>query len=276
MGVFGVASGEVVGVAGEEVVHLIGVVDEKLLTGTLTGGFFALLVVEDVAIAVVEAVFADARVAIGLVVHRAVEGEFHVFGAAALGFDLGKVWLGFRFGVMGFGVVGLRVVGNVVEAALEEFFGGGEAVAGLEVGEFALHHVDQESDGDVAIVGFFTDDLGQFSPDAVGGDLGFGLPLSLRLGAGFLQACAVGGAGAGDGRLGLVEAEFDEESGGVDTVAGLEVREFAVHGGDEEAYDEPAVASFLGDNVGESGHIFYFKEDGGAGQRGIVIRAIAS
>ena len=66
-----------------------------------------------------------------------------------------------------------------------------------------------------------------------------------------------------DGGLGLVEAELDEESGGVDAVAGLEVGELALHGGDEELDDEPAVLGFLGDDVGEIGHIFYFREDSG-------------
>ena len=66
--------------------------------------------------------------------------------------------------------------------------------------------------------------------------------------------CALGGAlcvGAVNGGLGLVEAELDEESGGVDAVAGLEVGELALHGGDEELDDEPAVLGFLGDDVGE-------------------------
>ena len=72
--------------------------------------------------------------------------------------------------------------------------------------------------------------------------------------------------------LGLVEAEFDEESGGVDAVAGLEVGELALHGGDEELDDEPAVLGFLGDDVGETGHIFYFREGSEECQRGMVTR----
>ena len=79
-------------------------------------------------------------------------------------------------------------------------------------------------------------------------------------------------AGVVDDSLSLVEAEFDEESGGVDAVAGLEVGELALHGGDEELDDEPAVLGFLGDDVGEIGHIFYFRTDGGECQRGMVTR----
>ena len=97
------------------------------------------------------------------------------------------------------------------------------------------------------------------------------MALSLGLGAGIGLARALGGVGAVDGSLGLVVAEFDEESGGVDAVAGLEVGELALHGGDEELDDEPAVLGFLGDDVGEIGHIFYFREDGGGCQRGVVI-----
>ena len=116
-------------------------------------------------------------------------------------------------------------------------------MAGFEVGEFALHGVDEELDGDIAVAGFLTNDLGELGADALGGAMGFGfglplgLLLSLMLGAGIVLArCssgtgalgggALGGAlcvGVVDGGLCLVEAELDEESSGVDAVAGLEV-----------------------------------------------------
>ena len=151
-------------------------------------------------------------------------------------------------------------------------------MAGLEVGELALHGVDEELDGDVAVAGFLADDLGELGADGVGRALGFGfgLPLGLRLGAGIAFGRALSGApcvGTVNDSLGLIEAEFDEESGGVDAVAGLEVGELALHGGDEELDDEPAVLGFLGDDVGEVGHIFYFREDGRACQRGMVTGA---
>ena len=100
---------------------------------------------------------------------------------------------------------------------------------------------------------------------------GIALALSLRLGAGIGLARALGGSSAGvvDDSLGLVEAELDEESCGVDAVAGLEVGELALHGGDEELDDESAVLGFLGDDVGEIGHIFYFRAEGGGCQRGM-------
>ena len=144
------------------------------------------------------------------------------------------------------GVVAL-ILGVVVEAEAEEFFGGGEAVAGFEVGELALHGVDEEADGSAAVVGFLADDLGQCGTDAVLRVVGFGF--GLRLGA-RMGLRGAPGCGAVDEGLGGLEAEFDEEPGGVETVARLGVGEFAVHGGYEEADDEPAILSFLGDDVG--------------------------
>ena len=96
-------------------------------------------------------------------------------------------------------------------------------MAGFEVGELALHGVDEELDGDVAVAGFLADDLGELGADGVGCALGFGfglplgLSLRLRLGAGIAVGCALGGArcalaGVVDDSLGLIEAEFDEES----------------------------------------------------------------
>ena len=232
--VFGVPLFQVLGVAGQVVLQPVAVDDEVFHGGGATGGGFELIVVKGVAFAVVESVFADAGVGVVSVVHGAVLAEFEEFGVA-LGFQFFRGQLdGFRFG----SCLGVCIFGEVVEAALEEFFGGGETMAGFEVGEFALHGVDEELDGDVAIVSFFADDLGELGADGVGGALGFGfgLPLSLglglRLGAGVaLARCssgtgALGGAlcvGAINDSLGLVEAEFDEESSGVDAVAGLEV-----------------------------------------------------
>ena len=158
-------------------------------------------------------------------------------------------------------------------------------MAGFEVGELALHGVDEELDGDIAVAGFLADDLGELGADSLGGALGFGfglplgLSLRLRLGAGIAVGCALGGsalggAGVVDDSLGLIEAELDEESSGVDAVAGLEVGELALHGGDEELDDESAVLGFLGDDVGETGHIFYFRDGGGMRQRGMVTWAV--
>jgi len=83
------------------------------------GGGVELVIAEGVALAVVEAVFADAGEGIVLVVHRAVLAEFDELGAA-----LGCQFFGGeldRFGLGGgsVGVRGIRVVGQVVEAALE-------------------------------------------------------------------------------------------------------------------------------------------------------------
>ena len=56
-------------------------------------------------------------------------------------------------------------------------------MAGFEVGELALHGVDEELDGDIAVAGFLADDLGELGADGVGCALGFGFgwPLGLWL-----------------------------------------------------------------------------------------------
>ena len=90
-------------------------------------------------------------------------------------------------------------------------------MAGFEVGELALHGVDEELDGDIAVAGFLADDLGELGADGIGCALGFGfgwpLRLWLRLGAGMGLARALGGVGAVDGSLGLVVAEFERGVG---------------------------------------------------------------
>ena len=182
------------------------------------------------------------------------EAEFDVFGKLALGFYLSGVRLfGVRFGPgRGCfpGVLAL-IFGIVVEAETEEFFGGEEAVAGFEVGELALHGIDEEADGGTAVVGFLADDLGESGTDAVRRVVGF----RLRFGAGMGFGCALSVGLADDRPCGL-EAEFDEEPGGVEAMARLGVGEFAVHGGDEEADDEAAVLGFRGNDVGDVEHLF--------------------
>ena len=177
VGVLGVVAGEVVGVTSGEGVHFIAVVDEVAFARSGPGGFFKLVVAEEVAIAVVMAVFANAGVGIAGVIDGAVPAEFDVLGEAALGFDLGGVGFGFGRGCF-VGVLAL-ILGVVVEAEAEEFSGGGEPVAGFEVGKFALHDVDEEADGGVAVVGFLADDLGEFGADAVGRVAGFAIGFRL-------------------------------------------------------------------------------------------------
>ena len=125
---------------------------------TATGGGFELcIVVEGVALAVVEAVFTDAGEGIGFCstpgpcLLNSMSSAWRR-AASSSGVELG-----------GFGVLpeASGVVGEAVEAALEEFLGGGETMAGFEVGELALHGVDEEADGGAAVVGFLADDLGR-------------------------------------------------------------------------------------------------------------------
>ena len=111
--VFDVPADQVLSVAGQVVLQPVAVDDEVFHGGRATGGGFELIVVEGVAFAVVEAVFADARVGVVSVVHGAVLAEFEEFGVA-LGFQLFRGQLD-RFG---FGL-DVGIFGEVVEAALE-------------------------------------------------------------------------------------------------------------------------------------------------------------
>ena len=104
---------QVLGVAGQEVLQPVAVDDEVFHGGGATGGGFESIVVKGVAFAVVEAVFADARVGVVSVVHGAVLAEFEEFGVA-LGFEFFRGELD----GLGFGL-GVGVFGEVVEAALE-------------------------------------------------------------------------------------------------------------------------------------------------------------
>ena len=253
MGVLGVVAVEVGDVTSGEALHFTKGVDKVGLGWGGPGGCFEFAVVEEVAIAVVAPVFANTGVGIAGVVYGTVPAELDVLGKAALGFDLGGVRFGVGLGCC-LGILSL-IFGVVVEAEAEEFFRGGEPVAGFEVGELALHSVDEETDGGAAEVGFIANDLGKRGADAVRRVGGLRVGLRLRLGARMRCGEAPRGAAVEDG-LSWLEAEFDEEPGGVEAVAGLGVGEFAVHGGDEEADDETAVLSFLSDDVDNSRHMF--------------------
>ena len=133
-----------------------------------------------------------------------------------------------------------RVVvrGSVVEAAAQELPGGCEPVVGLEAGEAAPHDVDEEADGDTAVVGLLANDLGKAGCElAVGGwrVLGAAPPLRGR--------CVLV-----DEVLSLGESELDELSRGGDPMGWLGVLELSLHGGDEEADDESSIVGLLSDD----------------------------
>ena len=251
VGVQGVATVHVFGVTSLEGFRYssIAVVDEIGFSRRVMGDFFESLGGERVSVAVMETVFADVGVGVALIVQRTVAAEFDVFLKLSSGFDLSGVGVGFSRGMDI--IVGVRFIRGAVEAAVEEFSGGGKAVAGFEVGEFALHHGDEEANGGTALVGFFAHDLGEFAADEVvrGGGFGRGGAID-GVSTGGRVGAVVRQAHQGRGGLGRLEAEFDEEPGGVEAVAGLEVRELAVHGGGQEADDEATVLGFLGDDVG--------------------------
>ena len=101
---FGVPADQVLGVARQKVLHLFGGLDEMLHDGGDMGGGVELVIAEGVALAVVEAVFADAGEGMVLVVHRAVGAEFDETGLA-----LGFLFFGGQFGGFG-GFLGILVV----------------------------------------------------------------------------------------------------------------------------------------------------------------------
>ena len=133
-------------------------------------------------------------------------------------------------------------VGGLGEASAQELLGGREPVVGLEAIEATLHDVDEESDGGSAVVGLFSYKLREFSVHPVDSvERRWNVAGVVGLGA-----IASGGAGGvGDVVSGLLEAEGDELSAGVESVAGLGALEAPLHGVDEESDDEPAVVGLL-------------------------------
>ena len=117
---------------------------------------------------------------------------------------------------------------------------------GLKSGIVALHDVDQEADGGAAVVGLFPDEGGQVLVE------GGRVYRRERGGRGVFPGWGGVGVGVDEG-LGLVEAEVEELTGGVETVAGLGVFELALHDVDEESDYDAAVFGLLADDVGEGG-----------------------
>ena len=74
-------------------------------------------------------------------------------------------------------------------------------MAGQEVGEGALHEVDEEANGGESALGFRLDDVGELGADEVIGVVGRGL---------WLASARALGVGLVDEWLSLMEAEFDE------------------------------------------------------------------
>ena len=118
-------------------------------------------------------------------------------------------------------------------------------MVGFEVGQVARHDVYQEADGGAAVVGLFPDEGGQFLVE--GGRV-------YRRERGVFSGWGGVGVGVDEG-LDLVEAEVEELTGGVETVAGLGVFELALHDVDQEADYDAAVFGLLADDVGEGGRL---------------------
>ena len=78
-----------------------------------------------------------------------------------MGFDLSRVASGFGKGADCF--VGVRFIGGAVEATVERFLGGVEAVTRFEVEEFGRHYGGEGTDDEPAILGFLGNDLGNIA-----------------------------------------------------------------------------------------------------------------
>lgn len=132
-----------------------------------------------------------------------------------------------------------------VEAAMQEFPCGGQAVVGLEGLEVALHHVHQKSDGGAAVVSLFADQGGEILVERVGISR-----VSRRLRGttpGRLGCRRIGG----DEGMGRSKSNIEELAGSVETMARFGTFQAALHKIDKEADNEPAVVSLLPDDVRE-------------------------
>ena len=139
------------------------------------------------------------------------------------------------------------MVALVVEAAPEQFPGGGYAVMGLEalVIQESVHDVGVESYDSSAAVGQFSGVLGEF------------LPCLFHLGVVRLTS-RPGSASESDSVVGadvvfeFGESDFDEFSGGIHAVVWLKALmvEFAIGDLHEEADDGSSAVCFFCDNLG--------------------------
>ena len=139
-------------------------------------------------------------------------------------------------------IAGVILRGRGVEAAAQEFFGGGQPMVGFEVLEAALHHINQEADGGAAVASLFADKGSEVLVKRGGSRLKGrgrgGLPLGR------------GGIG-GDEGVGREETEVEELTGGIKAMARFGIFQAALHEVDEEADDEPAVVGLFADDVSE-------------------------
>ncbi len=137
------------------------------------------------------------------------------------------------------GISGVSFRSRGVEATVQEFPGGGQAMVGFKILEIALHDVNQETDGGAAIVGLFADQDSQILVERNGigvGNGGLGSSLPGRGGMG-------GDEGAGRG-----PTEVEELPGGVKAVARFGICRAALHEVDEKTNDEPSIAGLFANN----------------------------
>ena len=149
----------------------------------------------------------------------------------------------------GFAASGLAVLaegGNGLPAEAEKLLGGCESGRGLEVFGPAQHGVYEEVDEVSAVAGLGACELGQ-SCDV------FAVVAADDCAAAVCAAAAGPGVSAevGDECAGVVAAELEEQSRGVDAVGGFGAVDAAFHGVDEEADDHLALVGVVSDELGE-------------------------
>ena len=145
-------------------------------------------------------------------------------------------------------IAGVILRGRGVEAAAQEFFGGGQPMVGFEVLEAALHHINQEADGGAAVASLFADQSREVPVERGGIKMDDRRRRGQTLGR--LGRVSRGGIG-GDEGVGREETEVEELTGGIKAMARLGIFQAALHEVDEEADDEPAVAGLFADDVSE-------------------------
>ena len=145
-------------------------------------------------------------------------------------------------------IAGVILRGRGVEAAAQEFFGGGQPMVGFEVLEAALHHINQEADGGAAVASLLADQSREVPVERGGIKMDDRRRRGQTLGR--LGRVSRGGIG-GDEGVGREETEVEELTGGIKAMARLGIFQAALHEVDEEADDEPAVAGLFADDVSE-------------------------
>ena len=154
------------------------------------------------------------------------------------------------------GIGGVSFRGRGVEATVQEFPGGGQAMMGFEILEIALHDVNQETDGGAAIVGLFADQGSQILVER--NDIGVGS------GGRRSSLPGRGGMGSEEG-AGRGPTEVEKLPGSVKAMARFGICRTALHEVDEETNYEPSIAGFFANNFRDGRLRVFLRSGQGSG-----------